>query len=77
MIHVVYPLAKLISALTEVPMLLAYYEAKLSLLLRISQSKLGAAHVMSAGFFQAVRASGLFTVDPDLGLGRLALDLST
>lgn len=54
-------------------MLLAYYDAKLSLLLRISQSKLGAAQVMSAGLFQAVRASGLFALDPDLGLGMSAL----
>lgn len=54
-------------------MLLAYYDAKLSLLLRISQSKLGAAQVMNAGLFQAVRASGLFALDPDLGLGMSAL----
>lgn len=54
-------------------MLLAYYDAKLSLLLRISQSKLGAAQVMNAGIFQAVRASGLFALDPDLGLGMSAL----
>lgn len=52
-------------------MLLAYYDAKLSLLLRISQSKLGAAQVMNAGLFQAVRASGLFAIDPDIGLGML------
>ena len=58
-------------------MLLAYYDAKLSLLLRISQRKLGAAHVMSAGLFQAVRASGLFAIDPDLGLGMLAPGIST
>lgn len=53
-------------------MLLAYYDSKLSLLLRISQSKLGAAQVMNAGLFQAIRTSGLFALDPDLGLGMLA-----
>ncbi|SLM38825.1 Nucleoporin Nup186/Nup192/Nup205 [Lasallia pustulata] len=52
----------------EVPLLLAYYDAMLSLLLRISQSKLGAAQVMNAGLFQAVRASELFAIDPDIGL---------
>lgn len=52
-------------------MLLAYNDAKLSLLLRLSQSKLGAAQVMNAGLFQAIRASGLFALDPDLGLGML------
>lgn len=57
-------------------MLLAYYDAKLSLLLRVSQSKLGAAYVMGSGLFQAVRASGLFAVDPDLGLGMLASEPS-
>lgn len=52
------------------PLLLAYYDAMLSLLLRISQSKLGAAQVMNAGLFQAVRASELFAIDPDIGLGK-------
>ncbi|KZF26715.1 nuclear pore complex subunit Nup192 [Xylona heveae TC161] len=51
----------------DMPLLIAYYKAKLSLLLRISQTRLGAAHVLSAGLFQALNASGIFTVDPDFG----------
>jgi len=49
--------------------LLAYYTASLSLLLRIAQSRTGAAQVMNAGLFGAIRESGLFAADPDIGLG--------
>ncbi|KAI9678670.1 MAG: hypothetical protein M1817_005727 [Caeruleum heppii] len=52
----------------DVPLLLSYYGAKLSLLLRISRTRLGAAHVLNAGLFSSVRQAGLFSVDPDLGL---------
>ena len=45
------------------------YESKLSLLTTISQSRVGAVHVMNCGIFPAVRASGLFAVDPDIGIG--------
>ena len=51
-----------------IPELLVFYEWKFSLLLTISQSKLGSAHLLNAGLFAAVRASGLFSVDPDLGI---------
>lgn len=54
---------------TDVPILLSYYETKLSLLLSISQTRAGAVHVMNSGLFQAVRGSGLFSVDPDIGVG--------
>ena len=54
----------------DVSLLLSYYEIKLSLLLTISQTRPGAIHVANAGLFQAVRASDLFSVDPDLGIGR-------
>ena len=53
----------------DVPLLLSYYKGKLSLLLRISQTRLGASFVVNAGLFQAVQESGLFSVDPDLGIG--------
>lgn len=56
--------------ITDVPLLLSYYKSKLSLLLTISQTRPGAAQVMNAGFFAAVRTSGLFLADPDLGLGK-------
>lgn len=50
---------------------MSYYESKISLLLTISQSRTGAVYVMNAGIFQAVRTSGLFSVDPDIGVGEL------
>ncbi|KAI9837296.1 MAG: hypothetical protein M1819_000370 [Sarea resinae] len=56
------------AAAEDVPLLLSYYKAKLSLLLRISQTRVGAAAVINAGLFQSVRESQLFSVDPDLGL---------
>ena len=54
--------------MVDVPLLLYYYESKLSLILTISQDRAGATQIMNAGLFQAVRASGLFTADPDLGI---------
>lgn len=58
---------------TDIPILLSYYDSKLSLLLNISQTRAGAVHVMNAGLFEAVRASRLFSVDPDLGIGMLLI----
>lgn len=55
--------------LIDIPVLLSYYETKLSLLLSISQNRTGAVHVMNSGLFQAIRGSGLFSVDPDIGVG--------
>lgn len=55
---------------TDIPHLLTFYEAKLSLLLTVSQSKAGAVEIMGAGLFDAVRSSGLFSVDPDIGVGK-------
>lgn len=52
----------------QVSSLLSYYDASLALLLRISQSRLGAAYVLNAGLFPAVRDSQIFAVDPDIGL---------
>jgi nuclear pore complex protein Nup205 len=53
----------------QVSVLLSHYDASLALLLRISQSRLGAAHVLNAGLFAKIRASGLFATDADIGLG--------
>lgn len=53
----------------DIPLLLSFYEIKLALLVTISQSRVGAAHVTNAGLFPAIRASGLFSVDPDIGIG--------
>ena len=52
----------------EIPLLLAYYDSKLALLLTLSQTRHGATQVINAGLFPMVRESGLFSVDPDLGI---------
>ena len=52
----------------DVSALLSFYEWKFSLLLTIAQSKIGAAILVNAGLFPAVRASALFSVDPDIGI---------
>ncbi|KAF2651418.1 hypothetical protein K491DRAFT_781868 [Lophiostoma macrostomum CBS 122681] len=52
----------------QVPMLLQYYDATLALLLRICQTRLGAAYVLNAGLFASIKQSGIFGVDPDIGL---------
>lgn len=56
------------AAAPQVPTLLSYYDASLALLLRICQSRLGAAYVLNAGLFPATRDSQIFAVDPDIGL---------
>lgn len=53
----------------DTPLLLSYYEALLSLLQQLCQTKVGAAHVLNAGLFAAVRESRLFAADPDIGIG--------
>ena len=53
---------------SDIPLLLVFYSWKLSLLLTISRSKLGASLLVNAGLFAAIRASGLFSVDPDIGI---------
>lgn len=39
---------------------------KLSLLLQISQSRIGATSVLNSGLFHSIKLSGLFASDPDL-----------
>lgn len=56
------------AAAPQVPVLLSYYDASLALLVRIAQTRLGAAYVLNAGLFPAVRESRIFAVDPDIGL---------
>ncbi|KAK3059467.1 hypothetical protein LTS18_010810 [Coniosporium uncinatum] len=53
---------------SDIPALLAFYTALLALLLRISQTRLGATHVVNAGLFPAIRTSQIFSADPDIGL---------
>jgi nuclear pore complex protein Nup205 len=56
------------AAAPQIAGLLSYYDASLALLLRICQSRLGAAYVLNAGLFLAIRDSQIFSVDPDIGL---------
>ncbi|KAL8949940.1 MAG: hypothetical protein Q9222_003989 [Ikaeria aurantiellina] len=70
----------LVEAIREIPnelresnpadtsLMLTYYESKLTLLLTLSQTRHGATQVISAGLFQMVRESRLFSVDPDIGI---------
>lgn len=52
----------------DVPLLLVSFSWRLSLLLTLSRSKLGASLITNAGLFPVIRASGLFSVDPDIGI---------
>jgi nuclear pore complex protein Nup205 len=56
------------AAAPQVTALMSYYDASLALLLRICQSRLGAAYVLNAGLFPSIRDSQIFAVDPDIGL---------
>lgn len=49
-------------------MYLSYVNTKLALLLQISQTRFGATTVLNAGLFQAIRESGIFSTDPDIGI---------
>ncbi|KAF9629489.1 hypothetical protein BFW01_g10692 [Lasiodiplodia theobromae] len=51
----------------DVPLLLSFIDAYLALLLRISQTKSGAAQVLNAGLFSSIRESQIFSTDPDFG----------
>lgn len=52
----------------DVPTLLTIYEWKFSLLLTISRGKNGASILINAGIFNVIRISGLFSMDPDIGI---------
>ena len=52
----------------DIPASLVFFEWKFSLLLTISQSRIGAGLLINAGLFPAIRSSSLFSVDPDLGI---------
>ncbi|TVY93840.1 Nucleoporin [Lachnellula willkommii] len=56
------------TAIEHVDLQLSYCNAKLALLLQIAQTRFGAATVLNAGLFHAIKESGLFVVDPDLGV---------
>ncbi|KAK8249215.1 nucleoporin Nup186/Nup192/Nup205 [Phyllosticta capitalensis] len=51
----------------DIPLLLSFIDACLSVVLRISQTRLGAAHIFNAGLFNSVRDSKIFSTDPDFG----------
>jgi nuclear pore complex protein Nup205 len=50
-------------------MQLSYCHAKLSLLLQISQTRLGAVAILNSGLLHSIKVSGLFATDADLGVG--------
>ncbi|KAH8705422.1 nuclear pore complex subunit Nup192 [Talaromyces proteolyticus] len=52
----------------DVPLLLSYYRALLSLLQKLCQTKVGATYLLNAGLFATVRESRLFAADPDIGI---------
>ncbi|KAH8801581.1 nucleoporin Nup186/Nup192/Nup205 [Xylogone sp. PMI_703] len=52
----------------EVDAQLSCFNARLALLLQISQTRAGATAVLNSGLFNAVKVSGLFATDPDLGV---------
>ncbi|PGH11864.1 hypothetical protein AJ80_06929 [Polytolypa hystricis UAMH7299] len=52
----------------ETSQLLVYYEAHLSLLQQLSQTRTGATQILDAGLFQAIKESHLFAADPDIGI---------
>lgn len=54
---------------SDTAVLLTYYEALLSVLQQLCQTKSGAIHVLKSGLFEAVRDSRLFAADPDIGIG--------
>jgi nuclear pore complex protein Nup205 len=53
----------------DVDLQLSYCNAKLALLLQLAQTRFGAATVLNAGLFHAIKESRLFVIDPDLGVG--------
>ncbi|KAF1990000.1 nuclear pore complex subunit Nup192 [Aulographum hederae CBS 113979] len=46
---------------------LSFYNSLLAVLLRLSQTRLGATHIVNAGIFQSIHDSEIFSVDPDVG----------
>jgi hypothetical protein len=54
--------------MTDIATLLSYIHTALSVLLRMSHTNEGAAAILEAGLFSAVRDSQLFATDPDIGL---------
>ncbi|PBP25297.1 nuclear pore complex subunit [Diplocarpon rosae] len=57
-----------VTSIEDVDMYLSYCHARLALLLSLSHTRLGASAVLNAGLFHIVKASGLFAIDPDLGV---------
>jgi hypothetical protein len=49
-----------------------YEEAKLALLLQLSQTRDGAKYMLHANLFRTIEQSGLFTADPELQAGKFS-----
>ncbi|TID18729.1 hypothetical protein E2P81_ATG05711 [Venturia nashicola] len=52
----------------DIASILLFYKSSLSLLLRISQTRIGATAALNASLFNAIRDSQIFAADPDIGL---------
>ncbi|RKF65646.1 Nucleoporin NUP192 [Golovinomyces cichoracearum] len=53
---------------SDIDMYLSYCHVKFALLQEISQTRFGATAICNAGLFHAIEDSGLFIIDPDLGV---------
>ncbi|TAQ88371.1 hypothetical protein B7494_g3314 [Chlorociboria aeruginascens] len=60
-----------------IDMQLANVNARLALLLQMSQTRQGATAVLNAGLFHSIKISGLFAADPDFGVDINAPDALT
>lgn len=45
--------------------------------MRVAQTRFGSGVVFNTGLFQAIKDSGVFAVDPDIGVGKTALPQSS
>lgn len=52
---------------TDLEQLIRYYQALLTLLLRIAMTRLGSTQILRANLFQAISESHIFAADPDIG----------
>jgi nuclear pore complex protein Nup205 len=57
-----------LTSISDVQTTISYYTSALTLLLRLSQTRHGATALLNAGLFPSIRASALFSTDPDIGL---------
>jgi nuclear pore complex protein Nup205 len=62
-----------LSNVLDVPIIVAYHNACLAVVLRIAQTRPGAVLIFNGGIFSAVEESEIFAMDPDVGLGEFSI----